>query len=395
MVSYIGLYYPFIHFRNEGWLKSTALYWDGMRRIVPSGASVHDTDEVKRLLDAGFIQNKAPLDATFQVATPFRELIAVHGDTLAAQLSVAQRDMWPDDMHTKLYAHGRDTKLAYVFDEQMEPSLLSDLFGHGLVASRSDNPRWIGMHPKLAQIYMLSLAEEMANRLGAHPLTDEIFDHVAVSGLTMDRLAAVLLDQSELVAPASANAGAEREIEEAMVSLAFRNVVPTHPERIPAEKIIEFRKTYAEERGLFQAELANLTGSLAYLHDVKDLHEVEEHLKNEYDKTLAPRLQRLRKGLHSANIDTVESATAVSLAFPAAIATALMAVGFTLAPPATAVAGLAFAAWTIIRKRNKAVGGLLKPSPEAYLYRVSKLSTPKTVTSEISANSRKFLVKAR
>jgi len=35
---------------------------------------------------------------------------------------------------------------------------------------------------------MLSLAEAMAPGLGAHPLTDVIFDHVAVSGLTMERL---------------------------------------------------------------------------------------------------------------------------------------------------------------------------------------------------------------
>ena len=33
--SYVGLYYPFIDFRDEGWLKLTALYWDSLRRIVP------------------------------------------------------------------------------------------------------------------------------------------------------------------------------------------------------------------------------------------------------------------------------------------------------------------------------------------------------------------------
>ncbi len=188
MVTYIGLYYPFIHFRDEGWLKLTALYWDGMRRIVPISASVRDSDEVNRLVDAEFIQNKAPLDAAFQIANPFRELIAVHGDAMRAQFGVAERDMWPDDNHTRLYAPGRDNKLAYVFDEKMDHALLSDLFGHGLVASRSDDPRWIGMHPKLAKVYMLSLAEAMAPGLGAHPLTDVIFDHVAVSGLTMERL---------------------------------------------------------------------------------------------------------------------------------------------------------------------------------------------------------------
>ncbi len=46
MVTYFGLYYPFIHFKDEGWLKLTALYWDGMKRIVPSGARLRDSDEV-------------------------------------------------------------------------------------------------------------------------------------------------------------------------------------------------------------------------------------------------------------------------------------------------------------------------------------------------------------
>jgi hypothetical protein len=76
----------------------------------------------------------------------------------------------------------------------MDHQLLSDLFGAGLVASRSDDPRWIGMHPRLVKVYMMSLAEAMASSLGAHPLTDESFDHVAVTGLTMDRLAAALFD---------------------------------------------------------------------------------------------------------------------------------------------------------------------------------------------------------
>ncbi len=395
MVTYIGLYYPFIHFRDEGWLKLTALYWDGMRRIVPGGASVHDSDEVKRLVDARFIQNEIPLGAASQIAGPFRELINTHGDAMRVQFSVANREVWPDDIHTRLYAPGRDTKLAYVFNEKLDRRLLSDLFGHGLVASRSDNPRWIGMHPRLAKVYMLSLAEAMAPGLGAHPLTDVTVDHIAVSGLTMERLAAVLLDRPEFAVPTPTNADAEREVEEAMVSLAFRTVVPVGPADVPAKKIVEFRQAYAEERGLFQAELARLVGGLAYLKDVKDPHEVEQHLKSEYDKTLAPRLERLRKGLHSANIDTAESAMAVSFALPAAVAAVLTAVGLSLAPPAAAVAGLAFAAWTIQRKRKKAVDGLLKPSPEAYLYRASKLSTPKTMTREIYASSRAFLTNTR
>ena len=31
----IGLYHPFIHFKNDDWLKLSALYWGRMARIVP------------------------------------------------------------------------------------------------------------------------------------------------------------------------------------------------------------------------------------------------------------------------------------------------------------------------------------------------------------------------
>jgi hypothetical protein len=272
----------------------------------------------------------------------------------------------------------------------MDRQLLSDLFAAELVTTRSDDPRWIGMHPKLVKVYMVSLAEAMAPGLGAHPLTDQASDHVAISGLTMERLAAALLELPEPAVPGTTNDGAEREIEQAMASLALKSVVPADPANIPAEKILQFRKTYAEERGLFQAELTQLTEKLAYLRDVKDPREVEQHLRNEYDKTLAPRLERLRKGLHSANIDTVESSMAVSFALPPALAAIFTAVGLTLAPPVGAVPGLVFGAWTIWRKHKKAVDNLLKPSPEAYLYRVSQLS-PKTVADDIRTSSRKFL----
>ena len=30
MKNYIGLYYPLIHFKDDAWIKLTALYWDKM-----------------------------------------------------------------------------------------------------------------------------------------------------------------------------------------------------------------------------------------------------------------------------------------------------------------------------------------------------------------------------
>ncbi len=241
------------------------------------------------------------------------------------------------------------------------------------------------MHPRLANLYMMSLAEAMARDVGAHPLTDEPFDHIAVSGLTMERLAAALLAQ-----PALAPRRQGREVEQQMAFLALTYVVPASPATIPAAQIVDFRNRHAEERGMFQAEIAKLTASLAYLNDVTDVREVERHLKNEYDKTLAPRLNRLRSDLRRAGIDTVESTIGTSFALPAGAAALLAAAGLTLAQPLAAAAGIAFGAWTIWRKHRQTRDGVLTPSPEAYLYQASKLLTPNSLTSRISVNSRRF-----
>jgi len=386
VASHFGLYYPFIHFKDEGWLKLTALYWDGMMRIVPTGARLRDSDEVKRLVDAEVVRNVSPTQWASSIAPAFRELVATHGDTLNARLGVEGRAEWPDDPYTRLYAPtGSDTKLAYVFDEKIDVGLLSDLFACKLVTTRTGDPRWIGMHPRLANLYMMSLAEAVARGVGAHPLTDEAFDHIAVSGLTIERLAAALLE-----APALAHAHDDREVEEHMASLALRYVVPASPADLSAAQIVEFRDRFAEERGLFQAEIAKLTAGLAYLNNVTDVREVERHLVNEYEKTLAPRLERLRVGLRRAGIDTVESTIGSSFALPAGAAALLAAAGMALAQPLAAAAGIAFGTWTIWRKLGKAREGVLKPSPEAYLYQASQFLTPEGLTSRITADSRRF-----
>ncbi len=388
MATHIGLYYPFMHFKDEGWLKLTALYWDGMKRIVPEGYSLHDSDEVNTLRDAGFIQNESPEPAVEAVAEPFQDLLRQHGEALGQRFGVARRDDWPEDPHTRLYApKGADHRLAYVFGSKMGLELLSDLYACGLVTSRSDDPRWIGMHPKLAELYMIVLAEKVAQAHGAYPLTDEAFDHVAVSGYTMERLAAALLGDASLAGPRHT----ERELEETMASLAFSYVVPANPAAVPAAKIVELRKTHAEDRALFQAEVAKLVGGLKHLEGVEDASEVERQLRSALDKTLVPRLEGLRGRLRDAGIGIAESAIATTFSVPPGLALLLKAVGISLSAGAALGIGLVLGAWTIWRKWEKEKTEALKSSPEAYLYHVSANMKPGTLIRDVSASSGAFM----
>ena len=100
MSGHIGLYYPFIHFRDESWLKLTSLYWDRMGRIVPEGYSLRDNDTVRQFKDSGYIRNFHPGGAQARPGLAFRELLAAHGDQLRERYGLHLSANWPDDPAT-------------------------------------------------------------------------------------------------------------------------------------------------------------------------------------------------------------------------------------------------------------------------------------------------------
>ena len=56
-----GLYYPYIHFQDENWIKTAVLYYDGLKRIVPEGYETHDSRSLEILNDKlEFVENLDP-----------------------------------------------------------------------------------------------------------------------------------------------------------------------------------------------------------------------------------------------------------------------------------------------------------------------------------------------
>ncbi len=123
--SYVGLYYPFIHFRDEVWLKLTSLYWDRMGRIVPEDYRLRDSDTVRQLKDGGYVRDYHPTGAQAQAGTAFRGLLASHGVQLRERYGLHLSQSWPDDPVTmrSRAAHFGDPKLAYVFGPKIDPRL--------------------------------------------------------------------------------------------------------------------------------------------------------------------------------------------------------------------------------------------------------------------------------
>jgi hypothetical protein len=126
------------------------------------------------------------------------------------------------------------------------------------VVHREGHEVWMGMHPRLAGVYMSALAEELAAGNALHPTTDETLDHVAATGWSLPRLAAVLLDDPALAESAhvddddASRATGDPERRASLALLCIQTVVPTDLDALPIDTIAKIRQRYGPELFRFQ-----------------------------------------------------------------------------------------------------------------------------------------------
>jgi Family of unknown function (DUF6236) len=91
MKNYVGLYYPFMEFNDDNWVKLAALYWERLGRIVPKGyRPSHDSDTVKLLADElGFVENASPSSRDeVIVSRMFIEVLTKHEQKLVEMYGI-------------------------------------------------------------------------------------------------------------------------------------------------------------------------------------------------------------------------------------------------------------------------------------------------------------------
>lgn len=77
MTTGVALYYPYIHVRNEHWLKMALLYWDSIRRIVPRNFKPEHDEKYgsTQAVKEGLIQSTPPDAYVKAAAERFRTTI--------------------------------------------------------------------------------------------------------------------------------------------------------------------------------------------------------------------------------------------------------------------------------------------------------------------------------
>ena len=218
-VPKMSVYYPYIHIRDERWLKVAALYWPRMVRIVSPDYPTRNSQLVEILRDElGFILDNPPDAAARHAAEPFAAFIDGFGPTARkapegrARERVARprapcRATSAGRLRRRRRHRGRDlrarlrelpsamvgaTALARMpqacIRVKSPPSLAGKLIGLRLaVPARGE---WLAMNPELAWLYKCRLTEELARRNNLVPATDQMPAHAVMDGPRRRRLPA-------------------------------------------------------------------------------------------------------------------------------------------------------------------------------------------------------------
>lgn len=401
----IALYYPYIHVRDDTWLKYAALYWPKMGRLRPHGYRTTDSPVARALRqELDWIVDIEPGAATELAKQPFVELLSERAADLRERFSVEHVDGWaarPLPEFSNVSQAGAassarpagsvpdgadplDPRLGYVHVSKVHGDVVQSLVSTGLaVRVRGRGGWWLGMHPELTNVYTCALVEQVAALNKLHPITDQVLPHTAVSGWTVERLAEVLLGQDWTP---EAEPGAKDVLDPYLLA-AFEMVVPAGLEHVPVDKILEIREEFGAELEAFRDYVTAEVGRISEIGDVRDIAVFQEHLRTEVQASVALRLGELRERMRSVGL---ESATALanikSFSLPPLAATAASMAGMN--PSITAPAAIATcigAAYSGFRRQRRDV---VRDSPVGYLLRVGDAVSPSSLTERVRAAMR-------
>lgn len=368
----IALYYPWMHFQSDDWVKLALLTWDGVALMRAEELPSRDSALVRQVRDeSDLVIDIAPQRGDLEfVREAFSQVIDEHRLAILTRHALdapgaPAAPAMPDSNRAWNYAP-EDAGLVWVYCGSGigEGAKISDVFRsrlirEGLAVGRDDGGAWVGMRPELGSVYLAVLAETVGRLNELSPVTDDPTVHRASGSL--DRLTALLLGTPS---PAPALA----DVENAYVHVALRAVIePSRLDTVPVAKILAFRERYTAELAAFRAHVAGLGEELARVAAVENLAVAHRHLEAIYRQQTKPQLTELRRALRGLGVDSAAGALGLRVDLGAGAGTVLG--GFAAMGGQLAVAGAAVAVTVMpylagkFRSRRSQLSG----SPVAYL----------------------------
>ncbi|MEV0192345.1 DUF6236 family protein [Kitasatospora purpeofusca] len=376
MALQTGLYYPYVHLRDETWAKAAALYWRNLARVVPAGFPLRDRAVVKELNEgSGFLVDRDPRPAVEAVAPAFIAAVRDNAEALRARFAVDDRRFTSRFQSAPTLAPTtRD--LTGIYPEEVPDELEAALQEAGLSyrdwrqTVGGQQVSWVVVDPAFAWAYKCAITDELARRTAFTPVTDQLDAYTATGDWGPERIVDTLLGRA---APSVGRETAHARI----AMMAVRCVLPADLRHVPADKIVRLRTQYGDEFAAFSAAVEAATADVVgATQQVTDRAAFALHLQGAFDHHLALPLDRLRKAITGLKLDTVYT----TLTIKPEVSVPGVGLAWMLGGTATAVGtGIAFAALATRQNAARERDTLVASSPVGYLLRVEKELQPATV----------------
>jgi len=356
-----------MHFQDDNWVKLALLTWDSVTRVRAHDVDDRDSELVRQVKDeTDLLKEISPSqNDLIEVTHSFEEILETLGDRVAARYGQNQRG-WEDDCGvysapwintgfsfdapdylTWVYCGARGTKIG-------------DALRHQLVGRELGLPHgsWLGMHPKLASIYLATLADAIARHNRISPATDDTRMHHAVGAL--DHLAELLFGHR----PASTL----DDPENAFVHVALQAVIkPDRLANVPVDKLIRFRDGHTAELTAFREHVAGLADELREIAIVENADIAHAHLESLYRSRTKPQLDDLRRALRSLGVESTAGTLGLKVDLNAAAGTVIGSIAAAGGQLAVAGAAVTVTVAPYLAGRFKARRKAITSSPVAYL----------------------------
>ena len=246
-----ALYYPYLEFKDDNWFKTAALYYEGLRRIVPKEYDTNDTAIVKKLNEeCDFVQNYDPKNEAQSVVNDFYHFLQedLNNDNIRTPLMREIKRRFPSGQVMKIHKN------------KLSELILSDLTrsGDSLPISKREGD-WVYVDAPVAALYMTCLANKIAERNKFHIVTDAPAYQPLIHGLQQDFRGAI-----------------PTNIGHRVNAMVIETVVPKKIESISIEQISEFRDEYKLERVRYYEAVEDLVRNVPLSMDPEALNDYVE-----------------------------------------------------------------------------------------------------------------------
>ena len=366
MVFSQALYYPWIDIRDEAWLKTSLLYWESIRTIVPQSIEEpYSTETGRQLYDAGFLLPVRVQSGMKEIEELADDVISFLQTNEGAQFLVAGPEQGTSWIHVEKLPY-EFRQLARIHPEKL-PWAIRQQFERLVRSRRRDE--WLEVDTRFADYYMTLLATRLSERIGAGLLTPFAnADHLALSVRTDARLAAVVPTvlsgshrywrEYEAMTP---RRNMPRILAQGLLAQLALERVSVDPDT-PVDKILDFRDKHKDELAQFRTKIEQLTATISTDLPAEALH---QQVMDIYNNEVEPALTNLKKALHARRIQWLSEGLLKIAFLSVSSSSMLVQIGLSVPMALLAGSGVSLVVSGILYNVDRAES--LRSNPYSYL----------------------------